>query len=304
VANYNSGVLYNFKLPSGGANYNSAPFLIWVHVKDKAAIEEHVSLEVHVNISDSGQFDDDKLFATSAYFFVTDENILIPLNVYVSGDSRNELIPSTRDVTEEIPGRHGELDFGTELKPRVLELVCRTKDGLTPQEKYALKRALADYLNPIKGVKSLVFSDDIYKSYKVKFSGKLEPKDYPGWFEFSIPFKMPDPFIVGSFQNELVGSGTILNEGNVDTHVIIEISGPVTDQAFEIGEDSYTFVGTINDGETVIIDTGNITAKKGTTNVFAGFASAFATGDIVLAPGLTTVSATTNVKFKWRNKWL
>lgn len=304
MATYNSGFRYNFKLPSGGANYNSAPFLIWVNIKDRATIEEDVSLEIHVNVSDSGQFVDDKIFATSAYFFVTDENILIPLDVYVSGDSRNELIPSTREITEEIPGRHGEIDFGTELKPRMLELVCRTKDGLSPQEKFALKRALADYLNPIKGAKSLVFSDDVYKSYKVKFTGKLIPKDYPGWFEFSIPFKMVDPFIYGSFLNELVGSGTILNDGNVDTHLVIEISGPTTNPEFKIGETPYTFVGTINEGETVIIDTGNITAKKGNENVFAGFASAFANGDIVISPGLTTVSASENIKFKWRNKWL
>ena len=52
-----------------------------------------------------------------------DENgILQPLGVKVLRDSREELLPATRDYVEVIPGMDGEYDFGCDLESRILEL--------------------------------------------------------------------------------------------------------------------------------------------------------------------------------------
>jgi phage-related protein len=240
----------------------------------------------------------------NADFVVTLDGILLPFGVYVSRESKEQILPDTREYTEEVPGRHGEYDFGSEFKPRVKELVCRTPEGLSPAEKEDLKRLLAYHLDPTKGIKTLVFEEFPEKLYRVKFSGKIEPKNYPGWFEFSIPLKMPDPYIYGTNERSLTGSGIAMNYGNQDTPVLIEISGPATNPSFKIGNTPHIFVGTINEGETVIIDTGAMTAKKGSTNVLAGFASAFASTSIVFSPGITTVSATPNICMKWLDKWI
>ena len=89
-----------------------------------------------------------KKYSADMYFVVDTEGILQPLGVMVLGDSRKDLLPPTRDMTEEIPGRHGEIDFGTEFKARPLELHVATIEGLSPLEKEELRRKCAMYLNP------------------------------------------------------------------------------------------------------------------------------------------------------------
>ena len=87
-------------------------------------------------------------------FFVVDGNTLMPLGVFILQGSEEELLPGTRDYTEEIPGRHGELNFGTELKPRIMEF--KVHANVSEKDKAALKRTLAAYLNPLNGAKALM----------------------------------------------------------------------------------------------------------------------------------------------------
>ena len=103
-----------------------------------------------------------------------------------------------------------------------------TDEGLTPTQKEDLKELFAQYLSPLNGEKSLTFANDIEKQYKVRYSGRINIENYPTWFQFVIPFKMSSPFITGSFENIQIGSGTIENKGNVDTHMVIEIGGLAT----------------------------------------------------------------------------
>lgn len=234
------------------------------------------------------------------YFLVTLDNILLPLGVRVTGDSRHELLPSTRDSVEEIPGRHGEIDFGTELKSRLLELDVATDEGHTPIEKSHLQRLFAKYLNPTKGYKPLIFSDDDEKTYMVKYSGKIDVSNFPTWFKFVLPFKMGDPFIIGSFEKTLVGSGTLINDGTTETGLIIEINGPATNPTIAIGGETLKYTGTISNGQKLIIDTSLETAKIGSSNAMANYDGSFP----LLYPGETSVTAPSNVSIRWRDKWI
>lgn len=219
-------------------------------------------------------------------FYVDENNILQPLQLLVTGDSRHELLPSTRDNTEEIPGRHGEIDFETELKARPLELHVVTPEGLSSAEKKRLARLYASHLDPTKGVKSLVFADEIDKTYLVKYSGKIDPTNYPTWFKFVIPFKMSNPFIIDSFEKTLVGSGKLVNEGTFETGLIIEITGPATNPSLTIGGETLKYTGTIPSGQKLIIDTELETAKIGNNNAMGDYNGNFP----LLLPGETIVS--------------
>lgn len=232
--------------------------------------------------------------------FVDENNILQPLGLLVTGDSRYELLPSTRDNTEEIPGRHGEIDFGTELQTRPLELYVVTNRGNSPADKADLMRLFAKYLDPTKGYKSLVFADDINKTYVVKYSGQIPITNYATWAQFTIPFKMETPFIIDTFEKQLVGSGTLYNEGTYETGLIIEIAGPATDPSITIGDEILSYSGTIDDGYSLIIDTEKQTAKIGTSNALDNYNGVFP----LLYPGETDVSASDNVTIKWRDKWI
>lgn len=234
-------------------------------------------------------------------FFVDENNILQPLGLFVTGDSRYELLPSTRDNTEEIPGVHGEYDFGSEFKARLLELDVVTPEGLNPTEKKRLSRLYAKYLNPTKGYKSLVFFDDIEKRYMVKYSGKIDPTNHPTWFQFIIPFKMGNPFIIGSFEKTLVGNGVIVNEGTEENGLIIEVNGPDTNPLLTIGTAILSYTGIIASGEKLVIDTANGTVKNGNLNAMVNYNKVFPT---LQAEESLTVFAGSNVTIKWRDKWI
>ena len=78
---------------------------------------------------------------------------------------------------------------------------------------------------------------------------------------------MSDPFIVGSFEKILTGSGDIVNNGTFETPIIIEIAGSSTNPTVTIGTDSFSYTGTIPSGQMLIIDTDKATAKLNGTNV-------------------------------------
>lgn len=134
----------------------------------------------------------------------------------------------------------------------------------------------------------------------VKYSGKIDITNHPTWFQFVIPFKTSNPFIMGSFEKTQIGSGTLVNEGTFETGLIIEISGPVTNPSLTIGGQTLSYTGTIPNGQKLIIDTGKETAKIGSNNAMANYNGVFP----LLYPGETSVTAPNNVIIKWRDKWL
>lgn len=272
-----------------------------IYVQDSALCQDLLSIVSNIDVSDSGAGQD--FISTVGAFFVIDSNsILHPLGVLVLRDSRFEPIPSTRDIEEEIPGKHGAFDFGTEFGTRNIELHVATDEGYAPLEKAQLQQIFAKYLDPTKGAKTLIFSDDVEKTYMVKYSGKIDLTMYPTWFDFTLPFKMSDPFIIGSFEKIQVGSGTITNSGTFETPMVIEISGPATNPSLIIGNDTLSYTGTISSGQTLVINTNNGagTAKIGTTNAMAGYNGVFP----MLQPGSTNVTAGSNVIIRWRDKWV
>lgn len=235
-----------------------------------------------------------------AYFTVTTENILTPLDVYVTGDSREDLMPEAEDIAETIPGRHGEISFGSKLKSRFLELHVVTDDGLTVAQKKQLKRDIANHLNPLNGVKALVFADEPDKTYMVKYAGKISLDDMADCFEFTIPFKMCDPFIISTTEKTLTGSGTIVNDGTVETSFIVEIIGDGTSPSVTVDGENMHYDGTLAAGDVLTIDTGKMTVTANGVNAMAKYNGVFPK----LQVGDTVVTAGDNVTIKWHNRWI
>jgi phage-related protein len=220
------------------------------------------------------------------YFFVTTDMILQPLGLL--------------ENTEEIPGRHGEIDFGSEFGSDMIELEVATDDGLTAEEIESTKRTLAQKLNPAVGERDLVLEYEKDKSYKVKYAGRIPLDRYPTWMKFVIPFKILNPFANAVNEKSLTGSGAIINEGTFETGLIIEIAGDATNPSVVIGGVTLAYTGTISAGQKLIIDTDSQTAKIGIANAMAGYNGEFP----LLQPGSVNVTAGNNVTIRWRDKWL
>lgn len=242
------------------------------------------------------------------YFIVTTENILEPLGVKVT-KVKDDLIPTTRDNTEQIPGLDGEYDFGTEFGPRLIELEVCSPDGLNPLQKEEFKRLYAKYLNPRMGTKKLIFMNDPDVYYKVKYSGSIPSNNYPSWFSFTIPFKATDPFKYSTTQKSHSGVGVLTNNGADETGLIIEIEGPVHSITINFGDIVLSFGGEIDAGEKLIVDTWAKTAKIGNENflyMWDGF-PLLPVGDTVISSiSLSRLEGAPQqpVTFKWTERYL
>lgn len=272
-----------------------------IPVSDTGTGAEAAGVNASIPVTDTGA-GLDFISVAKAYFYVTPEGVLNPLGVIVLRDSRQDLLPGTRDITEEIPGRHGEIDFGSTLRPRFLELRVATRGEVSREEREPLKRTIAKYLNPILGPQNLIFADDIEKTYRVKYAGRIDLQLFRNWLEFTLPFKAGDTFIIGSFEKQHVGSGTLTNEGTFETPLVIEITGPVTNPSVVVGDQVLSYTGSLASGDKLEIDTEYMTVKFNGVNAIANYSGGFPK----LQPGDTTVvpaSAGTTI-WRWRDRWI
>lgn len=315
-------VTADIKVADTGEGQDVISLVVNIDIGDAGIGTDDISVVAELDITDIGTgldelsefnniiiIEDDGLavedVAVAGAFFVIDSNrILHPLGVLVTGDSRYDLLPATRDKTEEIPGVHGHIDFGTDLSARLLELEVVADDTCTKMGKAKLQRLFAMYLDPTKGDKTLIFSDDVEKTYNVKYSGQIQPTEHPTWFEFALPFKMSNPFIMGSFEKVHTGTGTMTNEGTFEAPLLIEIAGPVTNPSVTIGGSLLTYTGTVTNGQTLTIDTGKQTARIGSNNALGNYCNGITRVFPMLYPGDTNVVADNNVTITWRDRWI
>lgn len=243
---------------------------------------------------------EDRSPVAKAFFFVDQHDVLLPLGVIVLRSSgREDLLPATRERTEEIPGRDGELDFGAEFQPRVIELHVATH--MDRAARATLLRQFAAYLNPKAGPRPLIFAEDLERTYLVRYAGNVNLSQWPEYAEFTIPLKAADPVIVGSFENTAT-AGPLVNAGTVETPLCIEITGPVTNPTLTIGGMDIGYTGSLGSLDTLAIDSGTGTVKFNSENALASYSGGFPR----LQPGATEATLPTGgtVLFRWRDRWI
>jgi len=253
-------------------------------------------LNIIYNIHDTGHGQDDAPPTAKTFFLVDSSNILHPLGVIVLR-GKEDLLPDSKLYREEIPGRQGSINLGRSFKPRVFEL--KVANSTDPSTREKLKRALAGWLNPLNGPKPLVFAEDLEKTFYVKYAGRIDLDQWPNWMEITIPFKAGNPYAIGSFEQVHTGSGTIANEGNVATSLIIELAGSATNPSVTVGDSVLTWTGTIPSGQTLLIDTGKMKVTLNGQNALGNYSGGFPK----LQPGQTSVSADSQTVFRWRSRW-
>ena len=235
-----------------------------------------------------------------AYFFVTPEGVLSPLGVMILRDSRHDMLPTTRDNTVSVPGRHGAYDFGSEFNQRNMELHVASQGVIDIAKRAEIKRTLARYLNPLIGAQPLIFADDIEKTYMVKYAGQIDLSLFKRWLEFTIPFT-GEPVIVGSFEKQHIGSGILINEGTYEAPLIIRIAGAVTNPSVVVGGRTLTWTGIMAAGDVLEINTEHMTVTRNGINALANYAGGFPR----IQPGETAVTAAAaETAWRWRDRWI
>lgn len=236
-------------------------------------------------------------------FNVDSDGILQPLGLTVIKDSRFEVIPGTRQYTDEIPGRDGQIRHKTELKSRTLEMTVGRTVSMTPGDsdyRTTVLQNIAATLNPLLGEQELTFADDPGRVYKGVFDSVEIPRER-GYIEFSVTFEMDDPYILGATQKSLTGSGTAVNDGTVATFTVT-VQGPVTNPSVVVGGYTMTYTGTVAGGSALVIDTGNLTAVLDGANALPNYNGVFPK----LQPGNNAVTAAAAgiTMLNWYDRWL
>lgn len=240
--------------------------------------------------------------------------------------------PQTRDITLEIPGRHGLYHFGSTLGQRNFSFECgiiRELDTATLQQR--LRQFVAFLLDAYGKPREirLTFDYEADKYYAVKFAGDLVPERFFSVGSFALPFVAYDPmakFIVPS--DEIImdtdipvlsditldATYTFAVKGNTQFDVINDGTAAVRpDITIEGTADNIVVWNTLNGktffvnaiNSTIEISGENYSVKQGGVSTLSKFEGEF----LELMPGsnplvITADNANLTMTFKFSHKYL
>ena len=177
-----------------------------------------------------------------------------------------------RNYTTTVPGKYGVADFGADLDAREIRVEC----GILPKKNFReLVLALDDialWLDPTDGLGELILDDVPDRYFLARIDEKVDcERLLRSAGQFSLKFFCPDPFGYAvndeTFFIDSTGTHGIRREkGNVDSNPVYRIKGvlePGVSNYISIttnGQELKIVNATLNEGETLVVDTDKLTA--------------------------------------------
>lgn len=180
--------------------------------------------------------------------------------------------PSLRNSFVTIPGKPGVADFGSDITEKTITLRCNVYPKYRFSELVAVLDNLAEWLDPEKGVKQLVLDDvpDRYFSARLTDSVDCERLILSAG-AFDLKFVCPDPFAYTltdeTYTLTTEGANTVTRtKGNTDSLPVYSLKAAIPQGSgtyiqIQTNDDILKVVGSLASGETLIIDSGLVTAK-------------------------------------------
>mgnify|MGYP003585506270 FL=1 len=180
--------------------------------------------------------------------------------------------PPLRNSFVSIPGKSGVADFGSDSAERVITVRC----NITPRHNLAslvgVLDGLAEWLDPDKGLKQLVLDDvpDRYFTARLQDAVNCE-RLIRSAGAFDLKFVCPDPHAYAltdeGFTLTQTGANAVTRvKGNTDSLPVYLLkgiipSGSSTYVSLKTNDEELRVVGALAFGETLVIDSGLVTAK-------------------------------------------
>jgi len=169
------------------------------------------------------------------------------LGIVMLKKSSRPAVARVRDRRTYIPGRHGYLDYGADLRELVFDLVCAFTDATSQATLRTAAQTLAGILlDPSTGRPAqleIAFSDITGLSWAVVYSGDLDLKTLsPNIAQFGLEFSAYDPFgrepedeTEGAITTS-PGTLSVTNSGNVPApaRYIVKNTGAATIHGFTL----------------------------------------------------------------------
>lgn len=214
------------------------------------------------------------------------------------------LMPETRQVEEEIPGKDGSIDMETTFGPRVIEIDVQLTVTDGEQAYQIALQNIAKTFNPRKGVQSLILDRMTGKRWLVKYNGTIPIEKIAQIGVFTIPFKafypfaesvnvstapltLDDGYVIGMglrlddtythTVNTSPKTVSVYHAGTYDVKPIIRITGAGTNISVtnDTTAEGLTWTGTLGAADVLEIDCTKCTVTKNGVNAYSGFSGTF-----------------------------
>ncbi len=226
----------------------------------------------------------------------------------VSGSNRKPWAPVERDY-QEVPNRPGAyMRKKRKTKPRPLPIPVLIKAKDIP-DLQKLKENFAAWLvhdDP----KPLILDDEPDRTYYAVVDGSFDPDELVNFGQGVIPFICPDPYKYGSEKTVTLGTGSINNEGTVESPLIFNVTFTAAASEYKIThQESGGFIRVIWNfvaGDKLVID---LAKRKVIINDNVNMTAYYwRNRPFMLGPGANNLTitpanvATTQIKFRPRWK--
>lgn len=180
---------------------------------------------------------------------------LIPFNMMVDwGSTKIQVMPEAEITSIEMPGIDGSIVADTVYKDRLFSIVAFSEDGMTLQQKEDLKARITQILDATKHKTKKLTVQARGTTFDVKYEGQADIESGPSFVKGTIPLQV-GPYGYSMFPYELYGSGLVDNvNGDTMMRPKHTISGPITNPSFKLGTITYTWIGEVLQGTSLIIN--------------------------------------------------
>jgi len=180
--------------------------------------------------------------------------------------------PQLRNSFVTVPGKPGVADFGSDIAERIVTVRCNVYPQFQFSSLVGVLDDLAEWLNPDNGLKQLVLDDmpDRYFTARLQDAVDCERLVLSAG-AFDLKFVCPDPFAYAltdeTFDLTATGENTVTRaKGNTDSQPVYLLKavippGAATYVTIATNDDELKVIGDLADGETLVIDSGLMTAK-------------------------------------------
>ena len=181
--------------------------------------------------------------------------------------SEETLLPPTRDKVIVMPGRHGAWRALPDLGERQISLECWLDVPtlpFTPGQRQERLRAIAAWLNPLRGLQRLIFDNDTTRFYNaiVTASQGINSRIEARQGMFRAEFVCPDPFYYAVTPDEVTmftSPLTHIQRGTAPADPLLRLQGVSTGAggqqiSIAIGGQTVTYRGALATGDWLEID--------------------------------------------------
>ena len=183
-----------------------------------------------------------------------------------------QLSPSLRNSFVTVPGKHGVADFGADSAERYIIVKC----GVFPQRDFAelvsVMDGVAEWLDPSRGLGELILDDVPDRYFMARLSEAVDcERLIRSAGRFDLKFVCPDPFAYAltdeTYTAAAAGSHTVTRlKGSAASEPVYSLKGVIPSGASTYislitNGAELRVVGALASGETLVIDSGMVTAK-------------------------------------------